>query len=91
MPVLEVLRGAGLKNVCCVVTRYLAERFGPGDLFVYTAATQEALAAADEASAVQEMPEGGCRSHNLHEHLNAWSLYTGGSVTAELWSDGHRL
>ncbi len=23
MPTLEVLRGAGLKNVCCVVTRYL--------------------------------------------------------------------
>ena len=26
MPTLEVLRGAGLKNVCCVVTRYLVAR-----------------------------------------------------------------
>ena len=35
MPVLEVLRGAGLKNVCCVVTRYFGGTLWDlADLFV---------------------------------------------------------
>lgn len=50
MPVLEVLRGAGLKDVCCVVTRYFGGvKLGPGGLVrAYTAATQAALASAGE-------------------------------------------
>ena len=57
MPVLEVLRGAGLKNVCCVVTRYFGGTLlGPGGLVrAYTTATQEALASAELEAAVQEM------------------------------------
>ena len=48
IPVLEVLRGAGLADVCCVVTRYFGGTLlGPGGLKrAYTAATQEALATA---------------------------------------------
>ncbi|MBQ9316794.1 MAG: YigZ family protein [Atopobiaceae bacterium] len=48
MPTLEVLRGAGLADVCCVVTRYFGGTLlGPGGLVrAYTAATQEAVAAA---------------------------------------------
>lgn len=50
MPTLEVLRGAGLSDVCCVVTRYFGGTLlGPGGLVrAYTAATQEAVAAAQK-------------------------------------------
>ena len=45
MPTLEVLRGAELKNVCCVVTRYFGGTLlGPGGLVrAYTTATARAL------------------------------------------------
>lgn len=45
MPTLEVLRGAGLANVCCVVTRYFGGTLlGPGGLMrAYTTATQAAV------------------------------------------------
>ena len=48
MPTLEVLRGAGLADVCCVVTRYFGGTLlGPGGLVrAYTAATQKAVEAA---------------------------------------------
>lgn len=57
MPTLEVLRGAGLKNVCCVVTRYFGGTLlGPGGLVrAYTAATQAAVAAAQDAGQIVEM------------------------------------
>lgn len=57
MPTLETLRGAGLANVCCVVTRYFGGTLlGPGGLVrAYTAATQAAVAAAQEAGDVVEM------------------------------------
>ena len=49
MPTLEVLRGAGLQDVCCVVTRYFGGTLlGPGGLVrAYEAATREAVAAAE--------------------------------------------
>lgn len=45
MPTLEVLRGADLADVCCVVTRYFGGTLlGPGGLVrAYTAATQAAV------------------------------------------------
>lgn len=48
MPILDVLRGAGLANVCCVVTRYFGGTLlGPGGLKrAYAAAAQEAVCAA---------------------------------------------
>lgn len=57
MPTLEVLRGAGLKNVCCVVTRYFGGTLlGPGGLVrAYTAATQAAVASAQESGQIVEM------------------------------------
>ena len=53
----EPSRGAGLKNVCCVVTRYFGGTLlGPGGLVrAYTAATQAAVAAAQEAGQIVEM------------------------------------
>ncbi|MDO4538738.1 MAG: YigZ family protein [Coriobacteriales bacterium] len=49
-PTLDVLHGAGLADVCCVVTRYFGGTLlGPGGLKrAYTAATQEAVHAAQE-------------------------------------------
>ncbi|WP_130811853.1 YigZ family protein [Olsenella sp. Marseille-P4559] len=57
MPTLEVLHGAGLKDVCCVVTRYFGGTLlGPGGLVrAYTAATQEAVEAAHALGSVVEM------------------------------------
>lgn len=57
MPTLEVLHGAGLKDVCCVVTRYFGGTLlGPGGLVrAYTAATQAAVEAAQKAARVVEM------------------------------------
>ena len=57
MPTLECLRGAGLMNVCCVVTRYFGGTLlGPGGLVrAYTAATQAAVEAAGRQGAIVEM------------------------------------
>ncbi len=57
MPTLEVLRGAGLADVCCVVTRYFGGTLlGPGGLVrAYTAAAQEAVAIAEAQDAIVEM------------------------------------
>lgn len=57
MPTLEVLRGAGLAAVCCVVTRYFGGvKLGPGGLVrAYTAATQGAVEAARDAGKIVRM------------------------------------
>lgn len=57
MPVLEVLRGAGLRDVCCVVTRYFGGTLlGPGGLVrAYTAACQAAVEDARRTGALAEM------------------------------------
>lgn len=57
LPTLEVLRGAGLRDVCCVTTRYFGGTLlGPGGLVrAYTAAAQAAIAAAERDGQVVEM------------------------------------
>ncbi len=57
MPTLEVLRGEGLKNVCCVTTRYFGGTLlGPGGLVrAYTAAAQQAVETARAAGQLVEM------------------------------------
>ena len=57
MPTLEVLRGAGLKDACCVTTRYFGGTLlGPGGLVrAYTAAAQAAVQAARAAGDLVEM------------------------------------
>lgn len=56
MPTLECLRGAGLMDVCCVVTRYFGGTLlGPGGLVrAYTTATQRAIEVAREQGIVVE-------------------------------------
>ena len=57
MPTLEVLRGAGLRDVCCVTTRYFGGTLlGPGGLVrAYTAAAQAAVEHARAAGMLVEM------------------------------------
>lgn len=57
MPTLEVLRGAGLRDACCVTTRYFGGTLlGPGGLVrAYTAAAQAALENAREQGLLVEM------------------------------------
>ena len=57
MPSLEVLRGANLRDVCCVTTRYFGGTLlGPGGLVrAYGAAVQAAIDAALEAGKLVEM------------------------------------
>jgi uncharacterized YigZ family protein len=57
IPTLEVLRGADLANVCCVVTRYFGGTLlGPGGLKrAYAAATQNALQNALDEDAIVTM------------------------------------
>lgn len=56
-PTLDVLRGANLRDVCCVTTRYFGGTLlGPGGLVrAYTAAAQAAVASAREAGQVVTM------------------------------------
>ncbi|WP_436232133.1 IMPACT family protein [Collinsella tanakaei] len=57
LPTLEVLRGAGLKNVCCVTTRYFGGTLlGPGGLVrAYTAAAQAVVENARAEGLLVEM------------------------------------
>ena len=57
MPTLEVLRGCGLKDVCCVTTRYFGGTLlGPGGLVrAYTAAAQAAVETTRAAGQLVEM------------------------------------
>lgn len=57
MPTLETLRGAGLADVCCVVTRYFGGTLlGPGGLVrAYEGAAREALAAAEAGGLLVRM------------------------------------
>ena len=59
MPTLEVLRGAGLRDVCCVTTRYFGGTLlGPGGLVrAYTAAAKAAIEAARAAGQLVEMTQ----------------------------------
>ena len=57
MPALEILQGQGLKDVCCVVTRYFGGTLlGPGGLKrAYAQATREAVASAEREGLVRTM------------------------------------
>lgn len=73
MPVLDVLRGANLKDVCCVVTRYFGGTLlGPGGLVrAYSAATAQALENAQAQGQLVTMtsvvPVEACVPYNMYE------------------------
>lgn len=86
MPILDVLRGAGLKDVCCVVTRYFGGTLlGPGGLVrAYSAATQAALDSAREESNLVLMtsvvPVELTVAYSLHDRVRDLALRFGAHI-----------
>lgn len=97
MPTLEVLRGAGLADVCCVTTRYFGGTLlGPGGLVrAYTAAAQAALAAAREEGLVAEMtlvtPVTVQLPYALYDRVTRMCADAGGRVTESLFAEDVQL
>ncbi|WP_417231282.1 IMPACT family protein [Thermophilibacter sp.] len=97
MPVLEVLRGAGLADVCCVVTRYFGGTLlGPGGLVrAYTAAAQAAVAAAEKDGAVCEMtlvcPVTVQLPYALYDRVTRLAADAGGRVSDSLFAEDVQL
>lgn len=97
MPTLEVLRGAGLADVCCVVTRYFGGTLlGPGGLVrAYAAATQAAVAAAEEEGSVVEMtlvvPVVAQHPYALYDRVSRLAADAGGRATDSLFAEDVQL
>lgn len=97
MPTLEVLRGAGLADVCCVVTRYFGGTLlGPGGLVrAYTAATQAAVAAARRDGAICEMtlvcPVTVQLPYALYDRVARMCADAGGRVSESLFAEDVQL
>lgn len=97
MPTLDVLRGAGLADVCCVVTRYFGGTLlGPGGLVrAYTAATQAAVERAEKDSAVVEMtlvcPVTVQLPYALYDRVTRLCSDAGGHVTDSLFTEDVQL
>ena len=97
MPTLEVLRGAGLADVCCVVTRYFGGTLlGPGGLVrAYTAATQAAVATAEKNGAIVEMtlvtPVTVQLPYALYDRVTRLVADCGGKVTDSLFAEDVQL
>lgn len=97
MPALEVLRGAGLADVCCVVTRYFGGTLlGPGGLVrAYTTATQAAVAAAEQDGALVEMtlvtPVTVQLPYALYDRVVRLAQDAGGRVADQLFAEDVQL
>lgn len=97
MPTLDVLRGAGLADVCCVVTRYFGGTLlGPGGLVrAYTAATQAAVERAEKDGAVVEMtlvcPVTVQLPYALYDRVTRLCSDAGGHVTDSLFTEDVQL
>lgn len=93
MPTLEVLRGAGLKDVCCVTTRYFGGTLlGPGGLVrAYTAAAQAAIEQARAAGGIVEMtsvvPVDIAMAYAQYEQVVRMVVDTGGKIAATDYTD----
>lgn len=93
MPTLEVLRGAGLKDVCCVTTRYFGGTLlGSGGLVrAYTAAAQAAIEQARTAGDIVEMtsvvPVDIAMAYAQYEQVVRMVVDTGGKIAATDYTD----
>ena len=97
MPALDVLRGAGLADVSCVVTRYFGGTLlGPGGLVrAYAAAVQEAVRAAEEQGQLVEM----CLvtrviadiPYALHDRVRHLAETSGGRIQSSLFAEDVQL
>lgn len=97
MPTLDVLRGSGLADVCCVVTRYFGGTLlGPGGLVrAYTAATQAAVGEAERGGLVVEMtlvtPVTVQLPYALYDRVTRLCADAGGKVTDSLFAEDVQL
>ena len=97
MPTLEVLRGAGLADVCCVVTRYFGGTLlGPGGLMrAYTAATQAAVEAAAQQGMLVEMclivPVVVQIPYSLYDRVSRLASDSSGKVKDSLFAEDVQL
>ena len=97
MPTLDVLRGAGLADVCCVVTRYFGGTLlGPGGLVrAYTAATQAAVSSAEKDDAIVEMtlvtPVTVQLPYALYDRVTRLVADAGGRVADSLFAEDVQL
>lgn len=97
MPTLEVLRGAGLRDVCCVTTRYFGGTLlGPGGLVrAYTAATQAAVASAEDEGLIVEMtsvvPVSLTVSYAQFDQVRDMVERTGGKISGTTYTDAVAL
>lgn len=93
MPTLEVLRGAGLKDVCCVTTRYFGGTLlGSGGIVrAYTAAAQAAIEQARTAGDIVEMtsvvPVDIAMAYAQYEQVVRMVGDTGGKIAATDYTD----
>lgn len=97
MPVLDVLRGAGLADVCCVVTRYFGGTLlGPGGLVrAYAAAASDALATAEKDGSIAQMtlvtPVVAQLPYALYERVARLVTEAGGRVDDVLFAEDVQL
>lgn len=97
MPTLEVLRGAGLADVCCVTTRYFGGTLlGPGGLVrAYTAAAQAAVAEAWDDGLVAEMtlvtPVTVQLPYALYDRVARMCADAGGKLRDQLFAEDVQL
>lgn len=93
MPTLEVLRGANLRDVCCVTTRYFGGTLlGPGGLVrAYTAAAQATVEDARARGLLVEMtsvvPVSLTVPYPYYEHVVRIIADTGGKITSTEYTD----
>lgn len=97
MPVLDVLRGAHLKDVCCVVTRYFGGTLlGTGGLVrAYTTATQAVLAAAEADGRIATMslivPVVVQLPYTLYDRVSRLAAENGARTKDSLFTDDVQL
>lgn len=97
MPTLEVLRGTGLADVCCVVTRYFGGTLlGPGGLVrAYSTATQRAVDMAREQGLIVEMTlvthVVATIPYSLHDRVRDLAGRSGAHVTGTEYAADVRL
>ena len=97
MPVLDVLRGAGMADVCCVVTRYFGGTLlGPGGLVrAYSAAATGALERARADGLVVEMtlvtPVYVQLPYALYDRVARLAADARGKVTGSLFAEDVQL
>ena len=92
-PVLDVLRGAGLQDVCCVVTRYFGGTLlGTGGLVrAYSGAARLAVEAAELVSVSRCVDVAVCVGYPVYERVSRVAADCGAKVLGTRFTDAVEL